>query len=311
MSTASYAWFSINNKVQVTGMEVKTKVSSNLLIAKWDDGHATKGNAETLYLSKIDQTSKGILEPVSTVDAVNFWYTSTSNVVADGRVNSTAYIKYGSEAALTGSDATKYDHPFSLNYGIDKDLAPTLVAGQTGAKAYVDYVFFLKATNTETSDAVVAMTKCNLLFNGEALSSSATVGSSSVNSLAGKAWRVAMLTQESAQATGTTGDGALKTILTLAGAANFTDGQAVNAADGVGSVTYNTPATVDNALASGVTKYYKVVIRMWLEGEDNTCNNDTYALLNQAYTLDLEFSIGPSTSVAGVANISSEAPVAP
>ena len=33
ITTASYAWFSMNSQVTVTGMAVKTQVSDNLLIA--------------------------------------------------------------------------------------------------------------------------------------------------------------------------------------------------------------------------------------------------------------------------------------
>ena len=60
MSTASYAWFSMNNKVTVTGMEVKTQVSSNLLIAK-DTLENTQKLTDEQFTTEIEQVVKGIL----------------------------------------------------------------------------------------------------------------------------------------------------------------------------------------------------------------------------------------------------------
>ena len=282
----------MNNTVTVTGMAAKTKVSNNLLIAPWDDANAHKGNEEDKYVSSIEQVVKGILEPVSTVDGINFYYTATNNVVADGDAKTDAYIKYGTEAALTGEDATKYNDAFSKNYDITKTGAADIITGETGAKAYIDYTFFLKATNTDSAVAEVALTKCNLLYDAAAIAS-------------GKAFRVAVYAQESAKETGTTGDGTLVTILTLDGAENFTDNKAVASTSALGDVTYNDAATIDDTLASGATKYYKVVVRLWLEGEDNTCNNDTYAILNGEYSLNLEFKIGTLANIVAVANIGS------
>ena len=50
MSTATYAWFSMNNKVAVTGMEVKTKVSSNLLVAADNPGTTSKNGKNICFL---------------------------------------------------------------------------------------------------------------------------------------------------------------------------------------------------------------------------------------------------------------------
>ena len=92
VSTTTYAWFSMNNKVTVTGMQVKTKVNSNLLI---DD--VANGHHDSEYVAGITQVRKGILEPASTTDGVNFWYTLPSNVAGDGDAKTDSYVKYGTE----------------------------------------------------------------------------------------------------------------------------------------------------------------------------------------------------------------------
>lgn len=59
--------------------------------------------------------------------------------------------------------------------------------------------------------------------------------------------------------------------------------------------------------------YYKVVVRLWLEGEDVTCTSDTFATLTSSWTLDLAFKLGSSAAdsgLNGVQEISNNAPAA-
>ena len=65
----------MNIKVTVTGMEVRTKVSSNLMIAEDTIGSTAKKDEEAFKAQIPVQEVKGILEPVSTVDGKNFFYT--------------------------------------------------------------------------------------------------------------------------------------------------------------------------------------------------------------------------------------------
>ena len=56
-------------------------------------------------------------------------------------------------------------------------------------------------------------------------------------------------------------------------------------------------AKIDDAAQIGevdalTTKYFKVVVRLWLEGEDTTCTNETFATLINAYTLSVAFHLG-------------------
>ena len=67
--TGTVAWFSMNTSIKVTGMTVTTKVSSSLQIAK-ENKESEFGNADLL------QTRSGILEPASTINGNNFFYTT-------------------------------------------------------------------------------------------------------------------------------------------------------------------------------------------------------------------------------------------
>ena len=84
--------------------------------------------------------------------------------------------------------------------------------------------------------------------------------------------------------------------------------KAIAAASGnstMGAVSQaNTAAVVATSTAAGNARY-KIVVRLWLEGEDVSCTTETFANLTAAWTLDLEFSLDDGTHA--VTNIGSVA----
>lgn len=309
LGTSTYAWFTMNKKVTVNGMEVRTKVSSNLLIAET--------NAEANYGDSLTQSRKALLEPVSTINGTSFFYTLDAKADGDKQnkdLSVKPYVEYTETAnpayANTRAAKTNYDDNFNDKYGIttaktDSDSEPF-----NTAYGYVDYTFYLKATSDEDNQQVV-MTKCNLLFNDHALGTDDT--STAIND---RAWRVAVFSQASAKDTATSGDGTLKSILAPANAANFsivagtsaTVADAVKATNELADVLLPGEAVViDSDVDAGVSKYYKVVVRLWLEGEDNTCNSETYAKLTNSYKLDLQFDL-QANATGAVTQIGSAVP---
>ena len=301
LGTSTFAWFSMNTKVDVTGMTVTTVVKNNLLIAPFDSSDATKeGNTDSAYNNSLRQELKGILEPVSTINGVNFFYTSTSNVKADGDAVADTYTSYSEATDLSNAAAgkTKYDGDFQTNYGNSGPVtASNVVYG------YLDYTFYLKATNTDDVARNVYMNRCNLVYQGSVTEN--------------KAWRVAMFVQtvsaetKAASAIASTD---VITILTPASAQNQVANKAVKTISSVDTlaygaanaiVTYNQAANVISSLAGHSTGYYKVTIRLWLEGEDKDCKNDTFASLTKDWRLDLEFSIGADTGVSNIGSAQS------
>lgn len=114
-----------------------------------------------------------------------------------------------------------------------------------------------------------------------------------------------MLVQETTLGQHPTSDGTLKTIIGLSGAENQTANKAVNSTTTVDSVTNaNATAIVADNLAANITKYYKVVIRVWIEGEDKTCTSEVFGKQTDSYSLDLEFSIDdtatPITTISSI-----------
>ena len=277
VGTSTFAWFSMNTRVTVTGMSVTTEVKNNLQIAET--------NSEANYENTLSQTRTGKLEPVSTVNGTAFFYHSTTeHVLGTGNVDDTLWVAY-SEAVVadpsnalsnTTADKTHYDKAFNTNYGFSAADTSNVVYG------YIDYTFYLKATST-ANDQYLNMTKCNILYNGAAITE--------------QAWRVALIAQASAPETATSGIGSLVTILAPSGANNFVDDKAVASTSARDDVTYGTAATISDNVDIG-DSYFKVVVRLWLEGDDETCNNTTFATLTNAWTLDLAFELQANGTAA-------------
>ena len=295
LSSATYAWFTMNKTVTVNGMEVKTKVGSNLLIC--DDNIEANYKADNLL-----QSRKALLEPVSTVNGTTGSFFYTIDAAADGsKAHDTTTSPYASYAETTTAPdaATSFkancDTTFNSTYGI---TSPASTAFGT-AYGYIDYVFYLKGTSDEANQQIV-MSECNLIYMGSNDDTATALGTGD------KAWRVAVFADD---ITSEGGDGLVtadpaansntaKAILTLDSAALF-DSTAVASTTTKSAVTYNTwdPNNIHKFTAPGQTAYKKVTVRLWLEGEDTTCTSETYAALSNRYKLNLKFDIVGSSAV--------------
>ena len=319
LSSSTYAWFTMNKEVEVTGMELKTKVGANLLICS--------DNVEANYSSlDLVEGRKGLLEPVSSINGTtgSFWYTVNAN--ARGQKESAATItQYNEDTAVANAVAgkNKYDKKFNGTYGVKATTIPFTAddismtdSADGAAYGYIDYVFYLKGTG-DADDQQLRMTECNLLYNGAAIASPAfgsDAAAAGVN--IDRAWRVGVFAQNITNNGGTgynavksidpaSASGNQKGILALSGATYFTPTQAQASASALGDVVgFKNGATgtagviLDNDIDRGETAYYKVLVRVWLEGEDDTCNSATYAALqDNKWALNCKFELSQGTAV--------------
>lgn len=288
ITTASYAWFSMNSQVTVTGMAVKTQVSDNLLIAD-DTITSTAKQPEANFGTVLNQVKKGYIAPVSTVDGKNFYYTSTQNVTASGDAIADTYFNYATTGLAAAVDSSSYGNAFSENSGITSAKVGSYAGTLGPAEGYLEYVFQLKAMNLTDANEALKLTQLEIEYAQQ---------DEEVDNC--KAFRVAVFVQDITSATPLAEAGTLKAIYTPTGAANFTAGKAVNSTTTLGDVTY-AAAAVDMATVAPGTAYYKVVVRLWLEGEDTTCNNDTFMALTGDWTLKIQITLG--TTAVGVSTI--------
>jgi hypothetical protein len=292
LGTSTFAWFTMNKEVSVTGMTVHTTVESNLLISN-DSLSSTSKNADSSFsTATLTQTIEKILEPVSTDDGKEFYYTVDALATGDARVD--AYTLYNASSAATGDSATDYLNKFSQDYGLTKTEAAAIVAAEQGAVGYVDYVFQLKADNTATAAEVIDLTQMDLTYTAP------TNGAADTNN----AYRAAIFVEDITSGTATADAGSLVGIWAPTGATNFSGANAVDSTTTVtGNVTYVNAATGLASVDAGTTKYYKVVVRLWIEGEDTTCYSAKFKDLTGSWALDLKFKLQDNNTAAGVTSI--------
>ena len=287
LATSSFAWFSMNTTVTVTGMSVTTKVGSNLAIAET--------NSEASFVSGLHQVRTGILEPVSTTDGVAFfWHSASANVTGSGTQTDNTFVSYSEDTAISDEDAgkTNYDDGFVANYGFENPISSSNVA-----YGYIDYSFYLKATNSKSTVQQLGLSKCNLTYKGGAVTD--------------KAWRVAVFATETTA--GTTVDDedlavtAKRVCILKTAAAAYNNGTAAKTTATKAAVEtekgLGVNALIDSSIPANTTKYYKIIVRLWLEGEDTSCNNSTYAPLTGDYRLDLALNL--NDTVTGVSALGS------
>lgn len=268
MTTATFAWFSMNSRVTVTGMQMETEAGDNVMIA----ANATKTKEATLtnFRNALVQTpSVAKLRPVSSVDGASFFYAKGLQVNGGGAASAPAgydpYVAY---------DKSNVDSvtAFKKNY---RRTSEAIVG-------YTEYAFQVMAVNAEGTVAK------DLVIDSLALTYS---GSTNVQ----KAFRVAVFADEFESDTLATET--LVTILRPSGAEYFTTNSAVNGTTATSKAVVqkgNQPATLGKAVPAGATKFYRVVVRVWLEGEDTTCTNSTFANLDDTWSLDLSVSFKDS-----------------
>lgn len=275
LATSTFAWFAVNTRVTVSGMSVKTKVSSNLLIAGDELDSTAKLADENFGTAYVASIPAATLEPVSTIDGKKFFYTTKAK--ADGAKESGVYSVYNAAEVPTPAENTSFNTAYD----------------STGAVGYVDYVFQLKAINPDTNPAHIDLTMLSLEYDGVKNDN--------------KAFRVAVFAENITSAAPAGGSAELKGIFTPNGATNQGGAKAVTAAEAdpenaLAAVTYNGMTKLGD-VAGNTNGYYKVVVRLWLEGEDTTCTNSTFLPLTGNWSLKLAFSLDTDNTKSTVTEI--------
>ena len=251
--TGTVAWFAANRALTADGMKFTAKSGSNLLIAS-----DTLANAAQLEDSKFSSSlsltdEAKTLNPASTIDAKNFFYTNSAK--ADGSKES------GDYQAATNNASVAY---------------------------YVDYVFELKAINTEATTQTIYVDNLEIKYNNT------YAGGTLAEAV--KSFRAAFFIEAAGETKknefklGTAQDDvSVKHIYTPAGAANQTAGEAVKNATELGTVTYVDNKTTDKELISVEkgTKYFKAICRIWLEGEDKSCTSELFSTATENWSVNL------------------------
>lgn len=326
LATSTYAWFTMNKEVSVTGMEVKAHAEEGLLINEvaakdsetWD-AQATAGNnvislrpASTYNLtnwwhanSKISHEEAGIGELGDTVqDANGKYYTNVSasntpTISDKAIVGAVDADPAGQEGNATGN--TKAE---THVYYKDASFGQTTNGYDDGEGFYVKYTYYLKSSGDSdlTASNLQARVKAAQKTgdNGDTtnLMKSIRVGIEVPASNATSAARAGFgifapvpgATADYKVTTADTGASSQDAVLTpLASGKNlgeFTPYATLNITP-EGSSTAST-ITIPDVNDDGIPVY----VYVWFEGEDQACTSDNLQTVLSTYDIDIDFSVG-------------------
>ena len=103
LSTATFAWFTMNEQVTATGMQVQAKASGNLLIS------ANKMDATAKDFSvNLGGTKKDLVPITLTKGTDNKWQVANGNTVDPTFGNTTAALQDVADSAISGADSVYF-----------------------------------------------------------------------------------------------------------------------------------------------------------------------------------------------------------
>ena len=325
LATSTYAWFTMNKEVAVTGMEVKAHAEEGLLINEvkaigsntWDE--AATANAAT--------PTTVVLRPASTSDMVTFWHANSKksydeagvealgdtvdlegggkflNVtmgetgIEDNKiVGPESDTGEGSNPATGNSKAETHIYYKDASFGGDNDTY------QDGEGFYVKYTYYLKSSGdtdlvVNNLQAQVKATKKTTEPDGTStnLEKSLRVGiavpasntSATINGY--KIFAPVAGADDSygvtSDANGTAGDVITVNPVDASTTGNFTAYERLNVAD-------TTPGTYKNITLPNVNNAsggLPVYVYVWFEGEDTNCISDNLTSVLSTYDIDIQF----------------------
>jgi hypothetical protein len=327
LSTSTYAWFTMNKTVEVTGMEVKAHAEEGLLI-----NEVKAANSQTWDDAATAGSTTFALRPASTSNLTNWWHANSkksheeagqdelvdtvqisdgvyyANVSASNTTDISDYTAVYDEASTTETNYatgnTKAETHVYFNdasFGTNKkDTTHTTpdTYYDDGEGFYVKYTYYLKSSGDQDLDitdlkaAVKAAQKSGDTGDTTALMASLRVGIEVPASNASNAARAgfgifAPVTNATASYK-VTGAADGSSPATVAPVTGTTD--SFTTLTSLNIVTEGTPATITipDVNDAGIPVY----VYVWFEGEDGSCTSDNLQTILSTYDIDVKFSVG-------------------
>jgi len=313
LSSATYAWFTMNKEVQVIGMEVKAHAEEGLLINEvasaisttWDEQAQGKATAELISL-----------RPASSSNLTTFWHANSKKSsdeagLGDDKSN-TVVITAGTGGAddvlykdvtnikdhpvIAAADATGNTQAETHVYYDNASFGSTTTGDDPyddGEGYYVKYTYYLKSSKSEG-----ALTVHNLQAQVKAEKTSTSSDLALDNALrvgvkygttGMKIFAPVKNTVASPNGTATTGP---STSYNVTDDENGSSGTAVSpiVASATGTFTaYTQINTADETIPGVSSDGQPVYVYVWFEGEDVNCMSDNITAALAAYDITVNF----------------------
>ena len=258
VSTATYAWFSMNTQVTATGMEVRAVAEQGLLIN--EVATATNPNWDNQATAK--QTASedaSLLYPASTANGSTWYHASSTKANSSASASSGAPSAdiNGSYETLTGLTAITAMSK-SATAGTEAKRETMGAAADASAGYYVHYEYYLKSSGDQINLDSSTAGKKYIAIKSVTATEPSTKASENLN----KALRVGIKVNSA--------------FYIYAPVTGYTTSYNVNAGSTATTpIAGNTLTATDLALlpASNVDGA-KVDVYIWYEGEDANCKTD-------------------------------------
>lgn len=330
LSTASYAWFSMNNKVTANGMKVDIVAPGSIEISNTIESNEVKftsGNAQ-VTINKYDSAvtegeSIANLAAVSSVDGNKFFVAKPTEVKTSGDAfsatvkeynttnfaDSSAFDEYYGASAMAYADYTFYVRSTATTDKIVKlttDTGFSRAEGKTAANSIIKSLRFAvlvseAGTATEVKDKTAAVPSTDSTITG---SYAGNVFANQLNGSVGNyTWTLDTYNHEANTATSTNKTDAyawIKEKIASETPVWSTDSWLVNSTKVLDTVSIY-DETKDYLFklpkANGATyQVRKVILRVWLEGESTSCKVDNLiGVLDETYTLNIGLEASDAT----------------
>lgn len=316
---STYAWFTMNKEVTVTGMELKAHSEEGLLINEvklatsntWDDAAQAAASPTTFEL-----------RPTSTSDLATWWHANSKKSADEAgidaktdtvEVDSSTHAIYtnlsgatdetiiGAEGATSGEKATGNTQAETHVFYTDASYG-TADSYQNGEGYYVRYTYYLKSSGQDdfvvsNLQAKVKATKKVAANDTQKLDPALRVGiavptSTSTATIAGRGIFSPIPGSETLgvtdtsygvtdDVTGSTNTSVSPTVATTLG--DYTAYATLN----LDSETPGTKKTITipKVTSDGIPVY----VYVWFEGEDTHCMSDNLTATLNAYDIDITF----------------------
>ncbi len=288
LSSATFAWFTMNKSVEVTGMKLKAQAEKGILInekAGVSDG--------TWSEEAFADSTVNALRPASTANFTNWWHANSKKTNTEAGVNAggTAVdtdtvaisngVYYSDISSISAYDVSAVNDTNAANtvYYVDGTGA-TASTYDDGEGYYVKYVYYIKSSSNEALQVPAGQLTANVTATLQ--------GSASAQAL-DKAIRVGIKVSGDSKATifapvsGSTTDAYKVTGDTAGTAASLVEvtPNAGGSAAAINASVVSLPKVTDPGL--------EVDVYVWFEGEDVNCKSDNLAETLNAYQIDITF----------------------
>lgn len=301
LSTSTYAWFTMNKEVQMTGLSMTAAVGEGMEIAlagisgsdTVDDPATRPGDSNKAWSSAVvvgDYYEKiGTLKPASSVNGTVLF--DATNASDEGK-KASGYKKL--------DKIEDYKTTVTKRPTLNTDGSVECDTAADSAGYYVDIPVHLRTNKKISGDDQTADVYCKMMIKPN--TPDGIIPDGAKDDLY-KAVRVTFLPAEATSGTifaadkeyftptkAVAGDGALADVAVVTDFVSYpTDMNSVDKltfTDGIGA---DSGLDIDLAAANEKYGYLDFTVRVWLEGESTSCFNDN---AGQSWNIDLAFSLG-------------------